>query len=635
MTSETPQDGSNPSEAEVIQLDKARENFLKKQVSKKGVEIVSKELVAKDGALYFSVTFKQNDTNVTFANEVFLAGDVKVQYAVEEEDKKWWVVTTSNQATGGTKVAAIHPDTLEKCKDLNAWFSINGAGVVMNVNEQDRWLFKRYLLTQSTAANVITIASYAGLLDGEGICIGHGAAIDADGKGVEIDSRSGIVTLKCRDGQVKSWGLPRRKGGQVPRLDRLLQEEMPITEARLAFSGLMDALKENLSHHGGAVALGWMIGNLYYHEVMRKFHHFPHLYLYGRSRSGKSELARILFDVVGMQHVKAMSASSNMKNIRNEWSFVSGFPMWLNELENKPTLEPLQAMVRNGFDGEGLSRTDLKGNSETFTPRRGMLMCGEELFGRDSERNRYVCLELQERGRNDSVIDKVRERAAACEDAFATLLRHREDSTKAFIDTVRWANFKLLKDAKIENRQAFCWAVAIAGLRVALCDDTMAPEDLIGNGISEETWDEICYISKRYKKLKGGQNVLPRFFDALQALHASGKIPNQGSSLWCRKINHGGREYIGLWVPYVNLQVCKELRLNDKDHKEILYSNMKEAPWYRGHVRGVHVEGTTRTFVAMDPMEGNHDNAYPFWLEDLVESKDYGDKPEETVLEMD
>jgi len=546
---------------------------------------------------------------------------------MEEDGKRSWLVQVAHH-TGWNKTTILDAPTMERAALLNGWASEYAGGLAWNFDDADRWAFKQYILSQDGASYVVELLDYVGVVEHHNAVVGKGCAQGADGTVTETEAGTNMAVVRCADGITRTLAFPRRRGIHAPDLTGLENVTTGLHESRVDFQAMASALCDNLGHHGASVALGWMVANLFYPEVMRTLSRFPNLYLYGKTKSGKNVLARVLLDIAGLQEMRGISASSSWKMIRGQIAQTCGWPIWINEFDNDdPRQRDLQLLMRNMFDGEGLGRTNLKGDTELFTPRRGVLMTGEDLFGVDSDRNRYVCVFCREKGRRPDLFAQVLECSKTARQAFLVLVKHREALKEPFLTAQNWFERRFLdiKGGVVDSRQAFCWSVAMAGLKVATLHDAITAAD----GWSPDFLDAIGDIIGKYAVLRQESSILAKFWDAIQSLWASGKLPIEGNGAWARWVTRNvdghSKAFIGVWFPHLCKMIQKELRMpsfNSTSYHDKVLSHLVEEPYYCGKVDGLSLGLRNKaSLLLLDPTKGRTSHCYPTWLENLLNAQ--------------
>lgn len=469
--------------------------------------------------------------------------------------------------------ATIQAAELEDCRKLNAW----GTRVAMrawNIQEEERWELKKYLMGQDGARRVVFTPRTGGWQPDHGVWLMQGVAVDAGGYPIEHTPGEATGPVVCADGNTREFMVP----PSAPHLvvfghytETNAERDTARLEARGTLRDFCAALRDNLGHHGGALALGWLVAGLRRDAVVRRELAFPLLYLHAAFQQGKNTFGDILMKTAGVVGMPIMAGQGTTSvGLRDTASEVNNVPMWLDEMRNDETCNRYMSWVRGSFDGS----TQVVGSRAqtgrvTHKPVRPVMLSGQDLFGSDAERSRYVVIKLEKRTVNRAAYPRVQEMQTAARLAYARLLS--ESVETSWCSSLLWAvdmHRDLLartaahQGAVVSDRQLFCWSVPLAGLMMMLCPD---PTVYSGSGVDHgvyprEVFDEAVARMVGTSADATQDSAVARFWDQLETMAARGWLGNTGNSMWCRTVHRGDEDLVAVWLGFLQTRLREQNR---------------------------------------------------------------------------
>jgi hypothetical protein len=549
---------------------------------------------------------------------------IEVICAHEKDGDLSWEVIIRLIGTRQPVRRMLDAKTMENTREWNAWAS--NAGCVWNLNDDSRWALKCHLLHQPGALRVVSTVTVSGVLPEFGVVIAHERCIGADGVVVKADE-NGMFKLRCSDGVTREFLIPVEEGAHVPRLADVMRVTANQREAIRVY---LSHLQAWTNHHGGQLIYGWAFACIVARtELMATRPSFPHGYLVGRHQSGKNVMAESILNALCFGHVPGIDASTNPKGVRNRLSGTSGWPLWVNEMDFRENSLKLMGQIRAAFDGQGAEVAKRDGGNRSFPVRRGLLLTGQHIVGSDAEMSRYLIIRLTRVGRDDTKIGDLHASQDSAAAAFAGVLMNRANLARAIVTyvseyyrAIKKMTLLTTKDGdvpvKIEDRQAWCWAVALGGLRVAWDGDnpTKHPVDALPQGC----FNDAVMRAMQARSVAEEEGAIGQFWAAAESLESSGRLSNFGRSQWAKYVSHKGNTVIALALSnlFEQIKSAGKWRSEGNPKFDSLLTEFAEADGYVTHGERVSMgsDGQFRTRWATLFKEDCR--AVPDWLRDLM-----------------
>lgn len=519
---------------------------------------------------------------------------------VHERDEKRVIKLTVTH-DGRVFTRDLDSKTLERPELFNAWATEFGG--VCNLDRADIWGLKKYLRSREGWSRVISSPSYAGYNTEHGVWLTADVSIDCDGNPHTVLAGDATGEMLCRDGLFRDFILPRGVTG-MPRVVHYGSPFHPeqwakaSAEARLDLSSFMAAMRANLGSHGGSLALGWMVAQLARDVVIADENAFPHLYIFGAKGSGKDTLVKWLMEVAGLKHVNAMrwGDGTSMVYVRNHLTQVSCAPMWINELRNDDEHRKLMGIVRSTFDNQAGGVSGGQGSvvNKEFPPRRGLILSGQSVLGDDAEFSRYVLIETHKEMIRREMKPAVLERIPKARVAFARIMATRNKWERDLRQMVQHYKELLLtrlhefmpeeghRQQDIEDRQAMCFAVSLAGLAVAMNTDATYMTKVLreGSGTAKDVLHD-AFIVEAFERLLDSKSLVEdmglrgQFWQVVASLSAEKRLRTR----WITTVDVGGRKCYAIWLDHLCFAVTRETRNKDFDRR-LLLAEFRDQPGY-------------------------------------------------------
>lgn len=485
-------------------------------------------VVADHGAMVTRIFGMGLDGEVT--SRIMVPCVIETLSCRERDGSRIWEIRIRRKGLPDV-VADMHAETMEKTHLLNAWASGKAGGMSWDLDDFSRVRVKELILNSKGAKEVVREIMAGGYLRDYGVIVGHNAGIDSDGKYVPAD-KDGSLPLMCKDGGVSRFKLADKGAAPV-----LVKPEKDLNQARLDLAAYLEASAKNFGCFLPHITVGFFVAHAFRDDVYAPRRCFPHLYLFGRRQGGKDFAMGRAASLAGVGHISGSTiAGSTVKGLRSSLTSFAGWPFWVNDVRSDRKNAPeLSDMVRTAFDGQGSVVATREGSTKDYTPRRAMAFTSEEIFGGDAERMRYVACYVDEKVQVRKLAPRADALMAKAQAAFVRLLQHRELGKHMAV----WAqeySVMLMEKFGSNERQAWCWGVALAGIRAATVSDSVSCEKAIPAEMFKEVGDRMAYIANSLHD----ENKLRLFMAAARHLHDDQKLHNRAETPLCRPIKPRG-----------------------------------------------------------------------------------------------
>lgn len=281
-------------------------------------------------------------------------------------------------------------------------------------------------------------------------------AISADGQQYQADEH--IFTIS--DDTALTF---RRFGGAAGRLPTMangLRDQVSLGDF-----GIM--LEQSLGKEG-LLAFSWLILTAFLPHVAARYHKFPHLFISGKTQSGKTSLAGWMMACFGIFAEGISIKETTIYSMNEMLAYYSGMPVWLDEYRSRDQkCTDKHDFLKNAYDRQGSMKGKLNRQWEEIPINGCLMITGEEFPDVHSVLSRCICLELSQR------MHRSRE-------AFETLNRLQHLFPGVFLELIRSITPKRLATffryhqivergimARVkDNRIAFNYALLISAYRV-------------------------------------------------------------------------------------------------------------------------------------------------------------------------
>jgi hypothetical protein len=242
---------------------------------------------------------------------------------------------------------------------------------------------------------------------------------------------------------------------------------------------ILDLLRESLLDYRGWLALGVVYAGLYLPEITAKYRQFPGVNLFGVMGSGKNTLLRWMQGALGMPATWAYELNATtLSALSRTMSYLSGYPLIMDEFRNTRTMEPKLHQMRNWYDRQGRAIAAIHTTSQTVSlPVRGwMVVAGQDRTTDTALNSRFVTLVMANRNRStDQQLKQEIDRLMAAESsaiALDVLVKKTPETTASMISAIDKGQ-RYLMDVTSGNgfeRMAWNYGVALAGWHLAFGD---------------------------------------------------------------------------------------------------------------------------------------------------------------------
>lgn len=566
---------------------------------------------------------EKSPTGQTPIDVQILDCSLEIEYVVDTPDGK--LIHCVVHKGHGIERAIMAAEVLEECKKLNAW----GTRVALcNWNIDDdttRRLLKTWLLQQDGARRIVYNPGHSGYDSHHGVWLTDGHAIGADGRAHNHAVGASTGAIMCSDNREREFLIP--AGGPVVQPFGLPFDTdwtTKVAEIPHVMSAMAQALRRNLGHHGGAIALGWLVAGLARDRLQATHLSFPILYLTGPKHCGKNTLGDALMKICGQGSMPFKPGkNTTIVGMRDVSCECANIPMWFDELRNDDECAQWVSFVRTMFDGSisVIGNKDRNGQRRTFIPRRPLMCTSQTVFGRDAEHSRYIVVELTPHSIVRGEFPAVKALTHKAHQAFWRLAAVRP----YWIDQITWlqAHYQRLLAARLEghhvqDRQIYCWSVACLGLALATIPD---PVNTIGMATARDDVDPLGedFISEVVKRMLHNQEVqhedsaIQSFWSLVETLHAQGEI---SSDIWLKgsvDAKHGEIS-VGIWVDFL-INVCRNKgRLGSAIEKRLLYTELASEDGWIAHSQNVRIGANFRRCTLFTLQS----TSIPAWVKKIV-----------------
>jgi hypothetical protein len=406
--------------------------------------------------------------------------------------------------------------------------------------------------------------------------------------------------------------------GRLPHMSAAIDldpSESPLLE-------LHALLELNLKKQGKLV-LAWAVLVILMPHIVARYKRFPHLFLSGKTQSGKTTLAAWLMSIFGI-HAEGLSIRETTPYAITEMlSYYSGLPVWLDEyrVRDQKCVEK-HDLLKNAYDRQSSVKGKLGRKWEEISVNGCLLLTGEEFPNVHSILSRCVCLELSAKQRDDK--PEVYERLNQLQPTFPKVFREVLDRLtpkrlQTFFRYQRRVERYLITTVR-DPRIAFNYSLLIAAYKLFLALE------------KDEFPRWLMEYARKDREAKDNEKLTYQFLTDVIGMIEDGVIND--SYYMLEQSNDESRFYLALEPVYRHWEKQQKLRGNPvtyvyktlkRDLKEEDFYNEKESEDKMG-LKRKNILGHSRRCVCFDFSK------FPFFIQDDLENLILGDKPPEKPL---
>lgn len=181
-------------------------------------------------------------------------------------------------------------------------------------------------------------------------------------------------------------------------------EEIYIEGNRVFYDKLLTMF--DFYNEWAAVALGWAFSNIYYQQILNKCGGFPVLFMHGKTKSGKSQLAHLILSMFGIKNPENAddfkltmdkSTGNAMSRIKDK---AFGIPTMFDEygsISNAKIRQDHFLTLKSLFDGSGATKAKFSNDNAVWRTqvRSGSMFtaCNKETQEEAVNRCVYICMD--------------------------------------------------------------------------------------------------------------------------------------------------------------------------------------------------------------------------------------------------
>jgi hypothetical protein len=252
----------------------------------------------------------------------------------------------------------------------------------------------------------------------------------------------------------------------------------PSTDWKVYQDKLVELLFQSIGYNAW-LSLGWARACFYVDEVVKQHNAFPILYLAGKTRVGKTALARCLSAIWGFYQKEALSFTETTRaSFRDYISLSSEVPVWVSEFDRE---NERADMLRSVYDRTGESKKQKEDGDwkVRYYPYRACLITeGQRAPEKVEIVNRLITVALtfgQRREGVDIAIDAI---SGEFRNIGSGWLSERAETKARFAQRLKFWRAELMSSFAKEHlsvsRLAQNYAVVLAGLELMLLPEKIA-----------------------------------------------------------------------------------------------------------------------------------------------------------------
>lgn len=470
---------------------------------------------------------------------------VIVDHILQAED-----VTTYMVHFGDNVVRRLPAEAIAGTAALRSWAAKNRTAFNITTSEECNALVT-YMLTQPGAQNVYVHVTQPWDEVNE-IMVGAQGYIDAKGRYFDFseDDVQKHFTATCKDGKDRNFYIDNLKDFNIEgnpladvfgdgvrttvakntRADLLASVNLigradwsisEHAERRVAIDGARDQIKQfldachkNYGSHIAAIGLGYMMAHARRDAFVATGVGFPHLHVFGKRADGKSEFAKLLYEIAKGNTLGRTEAPRSKAFARNQLTKATQIPAIYEEVHNEDAAETVSMVIKMSYDSIDMgfaAQGSQVGNNKRHKLQRSLILIGEAIVGRDAELSRMCIMRMQKPMDIDAYYNEVKPQMRITHSAWNTLLcDHVNGAVQMLRCKERYT--ALFRKSGLESRTCSNWAIVCAGLAYLYDGDAGDNE----NAIPYEIMSEIGESLMKSEEHRNNQSVMARFLADLE-----------------------------------------------------------------------------------------------------------------------
>jgi 5S rRNA maturation endonuclease (ribonuclease M5) len=283
------------------------------------------------------------------------------------------------------------------------------------------------------------------------------------------------------------------------------------------FINYLDLLYQNTGTYGSWLAAAWHLACAFGREIFREEKAFPILFLYGKAQSGKNTLAQNVAGLWGLSDTDfKLLPRTTPVGLSRELAYYSEMPVIVDEYRNDMPSGNFDGFLRGVYNRVGAVKADRDSATATLqVPVRGMICLMGEHYPQDMAlRQRCLCVHLQQKLRNDRILEELRRSASAISKYTLKLLLEKDRRVKPVMTDLKSIK-SILEGQGQDPRTAANYAIPTA----VLCSIP---------GIDERRDEFLHWVSNdanRDYKDKNEETWVSQFMDNLLTLKERKILP--------------------------------------------------------------------------------------------------------------
>ena len=362
---------------------------------------------------------------------------------------------------------------------------------------------------------------------------------------------SGSIWLGHRDIGVKPLSIVSSNGGVestsgIPRIGNALSSE----EIEDLLKLFIQNLGRNLGNYGNAVmCIAWIWATVYSNVLIRKYGVFPFLFVWGKTRGGKSTIMGWLMSLLNMSDYGAITVKTYGSGVSfgRKLAYYHSLPMCIDEFRRDQPSIDLYPALRSWYDRVPVAVSDMKSSFSIIERKvNATIMCsGEDHFSDPAVRNRCISVRLapEEQREMRETYTWIENYKSDFPSIGMQWIIDSATTDKAAIIADINTKIDTLKDLGINSRTAIIWAMIwVFGQK--LCDK-YNPDFDFSEHIKLAT---ACDVEEQDE-----DDTLNKFWEVIEGLQTEDRPRINGDNIR----REGGELYV--WFPEVFRQFDRSL----------------------------------------------------------------------------
>jgi hypothetical protein len=302
------------------------------------------------------------------------------------------------------------------------------------------------------------------------------------------------------------------------KLDKI-SADIPVAslnyEADMDVDEVVDRLGKVIGKNEAKMVLGWLVATAFMPAIIKKYHCFPFMFLYGKTGSGKTTIGRWLMNMLGFSYEGFNIQETTQTAMGRLLGFYSYMPCWFDEYRNEQAVVKKHGFLRSTYDRQGA----LKGVKSSYGLRSveinaSVFISGQELPHDAALNNRCVNIMINPYQRDETQQHWFESHSTELSNIFYQIVKNKDALQKQVLEKIdKYIDGFKKSQPSLDARVRLHYSIFSGGYSAFTGDE---------DSLTYNEW--VAELVEEVDIEKESQNVIHTFYNDWQSMREKGDI---------------------------------------------------------------------------------------------------------------